>query len=101
MVMRLFLLLASLGLGIAVQPADANQRGHERRTAWEAARDGKLLSLREIEARVLPRMRGYTYLGPELDGASGTYRLKFMRNGQVVWIDVDGRSGQIIRQSGN
>jgi hypothetical protein len=38
----------------------------------------------------VPRMRGADYLGPELDYERGRYRLKFMRNGQVIWVDVDG-----------
>ena len=40
-----------------------------------------------IERRVLPRMGDADYLGPEFNGR--TYRLKFMRGGRVIWIDVD------------
>ena len=43
-------------------------------------------------------MRGSTYLGPEFDG--GVYRLKFMRNGSVIWVDVDARTGAVIGRSG-
>ena len=62
---------------------------------------GRILPLRAIEAMILPRMRGFDYLGPELDVASARYRLKFMRGPQVVWVDVDGRTGQILGHSGN
>ena len=37
------------------------------------------------------------YLGPELDG--GTYRMKFIQNGRVIWVDVDPQTGRIIRRS--
>ena len=47
---------------------------------------------------ILPRMRGAEYLGPELDVAEGRYRLKFMRGGDVIWIDVDARTGQVLGQ---
>ena len=57
-------------------PATAQRRGDQYR-AFEARQSGQVLSLREIEDRVLPHMRGSTYLGPEFDG--GVYRLKFMR----------------------
>jgi ATP-dependent Clp protease ATP-binding subunit ClpC len=39
------------------------------------------------------------YLGPEYDPAALAYRLKFIRDGRVVFVDVDARSGQILRQS--
>ena len=58
------------------------------------------MPLRAIEGMIVPRMRGFDYLGPELDASSGRYRLKFLREGQVVWIDVDARTGHIIGQSG-
>ena len=58
-----------------------------------------MLSLREIEDRVLPRMREATYLGPEYAG--GVYRLKFMRGSSVIWVDVDARTGDVLGRSGS
>ena len=55
------------------------------------------MPLPQIERRVMPFMGGADYLGPELNG--GTYRLKFMRNGQVIWVDVDAATGRIMRRS--
>jgi hypothetical protein len=62
-------------------------------------RAGNVRSLREIERRVLPAMPGMEYLGPEYDPAAMVYRLKFIRNGRVTFVDVDARSGTIIGQS--
>ena len=74
-------------------PGDA--QGQVRRDI----REGAVRSLREIEQQVTPRMQGMQYLGPEYDPAAMAYRLKFIRDGHVVFVDVDARSGQIIRQS--
>lgn len=60
---------------------------------------GAVRSLREIEQRVLPTMPGMEYLGPEYDPAAMVYRLKFIRQGRVVFVDVDARSGTIISRS--
>lgn len=62
-------------------------------------RAGNVRSLREIEQSVLPQMRGMQYLGPEYDAAAMAYRLKFIRDGRVVFVDVDARTGRVIRQS--
>jgi hypothetical protein len=62
-------------------------------------RAGAVRSLREIEQRVLPSMPGMEYLGPEYDPAAMVYRLKFIRQGRVVFVDVDARSGTILSQS--
>ena len=89
-------ILAALGILVAAAPADARQRDKEQMTAWRETQQGRYLSLRNIESRILPKMRGADYLGPELDAGSGRYRLKFMRDGQVIWIDVDARTGDVV-----
>jgi uncharacterized membrane protein YkoI len=96
MFMRPLLLLAAAGLATAAPSSDARPRDKEQATAFRETQQGRFLSLRNIESRILPRMRGADYLGPELDTASGRYRLKFMQNGQVIWIDVDARSGDVV-----
>ncbi len=73
-----------------------------------AAQDGQIkrrhqapgISVREIERRVIPRMPGAQYLGFDYDPSSDIYTLKFLRNGSVIWVDVDGRTGNIVRRSG-
>ena len=39
------------------------------------------------------------YLSFEYDGGNSAYRLKFMKEGQVVWVDVDARTARILRIS--
>ena len=100
MILRICL-LAGLAASISVSAAsNPRSRDREQDAAFRATKNGSFVSLRQIEAHVVPQMRGFTYLGPELDAGAGRYRLKFMRGPQVVWIDVDARSGQVIGQSG-
>ncbi len=96
--MRLFrtLLAASIGAGLFASPALAD-RPRDQDRAFEATREGRSMPLPMIERRVMPFMGGADYLGPEYSG--GTYRLKFMRNGKVIWIDVDAQTGRIIGRS--
>lgn len=61
-------------------------------------RAGHVRSLRDIERQVLPMMGGAQYLGPEYDPLALVYRLKFIQNGRVVFVDVDARTGDVIGQ---
>lgn len=91
------ILLALVGAPVPV--GDGQHRSDQSR-AWEARRDGRMMPLREIEKRVVPAMPGYDYLGFDFDSGSAIYTLKFLRDGHVVWVDVDGRSGQVIGRTG-
>ena len=106
------LLAAIVAVSLTGVPADArprpdsgrqvqsDQQQRPTRDADRAFRDtqqGRSMPLPQIERRVMPFMGGADYLGPEING--GSYRLKFMQNGRVIWVDVDGQSGRIIRRS--
>ncbi len=67
--------------------------------AFRATREGRSMPLPMIERRVKPHMGGADYLGPELRGE--TYRLKYMQDGRVIWVDVDAATGRIVRRSGD
>ena len=96
--MRLFhtLLAAAFSAGLIATPALAD-RPRDADRVGEAVRSGRSMPLPKIERRVMPFMGGADYLGPEFNGE--TYRLKFMRNGRVIWVDVDASTGRIIRKS--
>ena len=96
--MRILLLLATFALAIPALPALAGP-GDAQGQVRKELRAGNVRSLREIEQRVLPTMPGAQYLGPEYDPAALAYRLKFLRDGRVIFVDVDARSGQVLRQS--
>ena len=96
--MRLFrtLLLAALAAGLTAGPALADPPRDAKR-AFEERSQGRSMPLPLIEQRVVPRMGGADYLGPEFNGR--TYRLKFMKNGRVIWVDVDAATGRIKGRS--
>jgi len=91
-------LISSVTLTLAAVPADAVQRKGEQNDARAQMMAGKVKSLRSIENRVLPKMAGSQYLGPEFDPIAQVYRLKFIKKGRVVFVDVDGKTGAILRQ---
>lgn len=82
-------------------PAVGQRRGDQDQ-ALRGRQMGELLPLRQIEGGIVPAMsrRGAVYIGPELQGTTQRYRLKFVRNGQVIWIDVDGRTGEVVGRAG-
>ena len=101
MVPRFLILLAALGMSAIAPSADARPREKEQDRAYQALKQGRILPLRAIEAMIIPRMRGYDYLGPEFESNPIRYRLKFIRGARVVWLDVDPRTGDIIGKSGD
>ena len=105
--LRNLLIAAALAGGLTSAPALADRpRGwrpppfaappREQERAWEATREGRSMPLPQLERRIMPMMGGADYLGPEMNG--DTYRFKFMQNGRVIWVDVDGQ-GRVIRRS--
>ena len=87
--------LSAGGLTVSAFAQDGSAQGEARKEM----RAGNVLPLREIERRVLPSMRGAEYLGPAYDSAAMAYRLKFIRDGRVMFVDVDARTGRILRRT--
>lgn len=87
--------LLAAAVALAVFPADAQRlspmRG-EQIEAYRATQQGEILSLPEIRSRV--RVPNAEFIGADFDGR--VYRLKYMRGGEVIWIDVDARTGRVI-----
>jgi hypothetical protein len=82
-----------------IAPHAAVAKGDEQNQVRNDTRAGKVMRLRDIEARILPTLPGMQYLGPEYDPVALAYRLKFIREGRVTFVDVDARTGEVIRQS--
>jgi len=94
--MRIILILAA---AVAASTAAGAERPRDQDRAFEATHEGRSMPLPMIERRVLPIMGDADYLGPEFNGR--TYRLKFMRGGRVIWVDVDAATGRVIGRSGD
>ena len=93
--LRAFLIAAAIAGGLTSAPALADPPRDANR-AFQGVRQGRSMPLPQLERRVMPMMGGADYLGPELNG--NNYRFKFMQNGRVIWVDVDGQ-GRVIRRS--
>jgi len=94
---RTLLLALTAAATLATQPAQAQRRDQDE--AYEAAKSGAIRPLGEIIARVTPRVGG-SFLGSDFDSGTRTYRLKYMREGSVVVVEVDARSGTVLGMSG-
>jgi len=97
-------LCAAFAITAGAAPASAafgsvEQAQSDQGEARKEMRAGNQLSLREIERRILPQMRGAEYLGPAYDSTARAYRLKFIKDGRVTYVDVDARTGRIINRS--
>jgi hypothetical protein len=105
---HLILLFAALGLATPAvareghQPRDTREareaqglnRLREQDNAYRAMQQGRIRPLPEIRARI--NVPGADFIGVEFDGR--IYRLKYMRGGEVIWIDVDAQTGQVVRR---
>lgn len=73
--------------------------GGEQGQVRKELRAGNILKSSQIEARIIPQLPGWQYIGFEFDQVALAYRLKFIREGRVIFVDVDARSGDILRQT--
>ena len=84
---------------VNLQRQSQSQSKTDQDQARREMQAGRVLSLRQIEKRILPQMKGSEYLGPAYDSAARAYRLKFIKKGRVTYVDVDARTGRIINRS--
>ncbi|WP_370177919.1 hypothetical protein [Alteriqipengyuania sp.] len=107
-------IIASLLLGCAIVATPAPALAQTNPAQDAARRDtqsGKALPLRQIEAIVFRTLSAplcsnvrnsdncYEYLGPAYDQRAMAYRLKFMRNSRVTFVDVDARTGRVLNRA--
>lgn len=100
---KLLASLATFGMlfgAFAPTTAMAQNRDDQRSARQEMAA-GNVMSLRQISRIVVPRIerqeRGYRLIASEWDEVARAYRLKFSRDGHVIWVDVDARNARILR----
>lgn len=103
-VMPMMMIRKSLTLAIgamvaaALLPSASAQAG--RRDEQDAARramlDGQVMPFSMIKRRVDAAMDGASYVGSEFNPSANRYRLKYVKDGKVMWVDADGRTGDII-----
>lgn len=90
--------IAALVLATAPAAAQDQARGDQGEARREA-QAGNIMRSGEIEAKILPTMKGAEYLGFAYDSSARAYRLKFIKDGRVTHVDVDARTGRVINRS--
>lgn len=94
--------LAVLTAGSVTVPARADPeprapRHHsDQNEARRAMLSGNVMPFSVLKRRVEQQIGGNAdYLGSEFIPDRNSYRLKYMRDRNVLWVDVDGRTGDI------
>ncbi len=96
--------LFALVVALAAAPAVSAQNLREQGTPF----NGREMPVDGGGVQPFPRLvtaarsaaGGGTYIGSDFEPESATYRFKFINNGRVTWVDVDGRSGQVLGVEG-
>lgn len=100
---RFFSFLTALALlpGMAAPlGAQSFVRNVEQDAARRAMLDGQVMPFSIIKRRVERAMGDATYVGVAPSPRDGVYRMQFLRqDGQVIWVDVDGKTGDIIART--
>ena len=100
--MRFLLPFIALAAGLSVPTAADAQNWPRFREAQQQAqrgvREGDILPLNVIRERI--RIPNAQFIGADLIADGTRYRLRFMRGVDVIWVDVDARTGAVIGRSG-
>lgn len=97
--MRLLpILLAAAGLAVPAAADASNPRFRDAEEAFRGVREGEILPLQVIRDRI--RIPGAQLIGADLIAGGTRYRLRFMRGPNVLWVDVDARTGRVLGTAG-
>ena len=94
------LLAAASALPASAQPMPPRLQADDQASARAEMQAGRNLPIRAIEQRIVPRYerQGFEYLTFEYDGVASIYRLKFIKDGRLLFVDADPRSGRVLRE---
>ena len=63
---------------------------------WAMPVNAALPEIEKCCAALDAAVGGATYVGSEFHPSANRYRLKYVKDGKVMWVDADGRTGDII-----
>jgi hypothetical protein len=85
-----------IGAPASADPPPRPVRHSDQDDARRAMLDGYVMPFSVLKRRVEQQIGGDAqYLGSEFIPDRNSYRLKYMRDRNVLWVDVDGRTGDI------
>lgn len=98
------LLTALAALALAAASAVAQPMSYapqaDQRHATEKTRGGDFRPLPVIQRDTDRAMAPARRISSEFHEDQAMYRLKYMADRKVIWVDVDARSGRVIRKQG-
>lgn len=99
---KLTCFMASLALitSLAAVSASAQTQRTDQESARAEMAAGRNMPIRDIERRIVPRYErhGYEYLTFEYDSTTVIYRFKFIKEGRLLFVDTDPRTGRVLRE---
>ncbi len=93
------ILMTALSIALVAPGAHASGRRDEQDAARRAMLEQRVMPYQILKPRVDREMGVATFIGPEFFPEDARYRMKYLKDGRVVWVDVDGRTGDIIGRS--
>lgn len=95
--LSLVMITGALGVSLA-SPLLAKDKRDGQDAVREQREKGEVMSLRQIEGRVVPQMQGMEYLGfDDYDENEQIYRLRFIEGNRVRFVYVDAVTGRVVR----
>jgi hypothetical protein len=89
------LIIAGVALAGALSAPAAALRGPS--DVRDMVRAGEIMPFEVIQRRVMQDNPG-EYMGAQFDEEARVYRFRFLRDGQLINVDVDARTGQPMRR---
>lgn len=86
--------LAGLTGGLMASPAAALRGPNDVREMVQA---GQIMPFEVIQRRVMQENQG-EYMGAQFDQSTRIYRFRFLRDGDLINVDVDARTGERVRR---
>ena len=88
----------ALAATLSISPSLAKDKRDGQDAVREQRERGQVMSLRQIEGRVVPQMNGMEYLGfDDYDQNEQIYRLRFIEGNRVKFVYVDAVTGRVVR----
>jgi uncharacterized membrane protein YkoI len=93
--MRSFLMAVGLALAAAALPAAAG--ADQPKDVRGLVQAGEIMPFEVIQRRVMQAESG-EYMGAQFDQSTRIYRFRFLRDGNLINVDVDARTGERVRR---
>lgn len=90
-------ILTTVGLALAVAALPVAAGGDQPRDVRDLVQAGEIMPFEVIQRRVMQAEAG-EYMGAQFDQSTRIYRFRFLRDGNLINVDVDARTGERVRR---